>query len=93
MRIKAILLAIFLAPFGALADTIGQTLASSTPLFQETTGFDILGIASSTGTGLIKLVTGNGLAVIYDLKGWIVAGAIIGSVIFFTTRAIRLSRI
>ncbi len=93
MKIKTLILLALFTPVAALADTIGDTLASSTPLFTETTGFDIVALASTTGNGLIKLVIGNGLAVIYDLKGWIVAGAIIGAVIFFTTRAIRLMRI
>ena len=82
----------FLSPFTAFADPIGDTLASSTPLFQETTGFDILGIASSTVKGLLSVVAGNGLEPVFELRGWIIGATIIGAVIFFTTRALRLSR-
>jgi hypothetical protein len=70
---------------------LGDSLASSTPLFYETTGFDIMRVASSTN-GLIKLFIGNGLAIIYQLRGWLVALVIIGTILLFSGKAFRFFR-
>ena len=67
-----------------------DSFASTTRIFYETTGFDILGVASSTGSGAIKLFVGNSLAVIYQLRGWLAAGAVIGFIVLFASRALRV---
>jgi hypothetical protein len=41
---------------------------------------------------LVSLYVGNMLAVLYGFKGWIIVGAIIGSVILFSARAFRFFR-
>lgn len=68
---------------------IKDTLDTTVPLFYETTGFDIMSLASTTGNGLVMLFAGNGLAIIYQLRGWIVALVIIGSILLFAGKAFR----
>ena len=69
-----------------------ESIIASQGIFYSTTGFDIGEVASSTGNNLIKLFIGSGLALLYELRGWIVALVIIGSIIFFAGRAFRFFR-
>lgn len=66
-----------------------NSISSTTSIFEKTTGFDIMKLASTTGNGLVKLFVGNGLAIISQLRGWIVALVIIGAILLFAGRAFR----
>jgi hypothetical protein len=57
-----------------------------------TTGFDVGDVVTWAGDNLIKLFIGSGLAVLYELRGWIVALVIIGAIVYFAYRAFRFFR-
>jgi hypothetical protein len=67
-------------------------IASAQYSMESTTGFNVASTVAWTGDNLIKLFIGSGLAILYLLKGWIVAMVIIGAIIFFSYRAFRFFR-
>jgi hypothetical protein len=91
VKLKLALLLPFL-PLVAHADAISTVIASDTPLFYSTTGYDLFALASSTGSYLLKLTAGFYLQTIYLFRGWIAGALIIGAVIYFSGRAFRFFR-
>jgi hypothetical protein len=70
---------------------MNDLMASASGAFQTTTGFPLAGAGSVTefaGDGLIKPFMGSGLAVLYYLRWWIIAIAVISAVVYFAYRAI-----
>jgi len=67
-------------------DTLITTASSG---FATTTGFSVASVVTWTGDNLIKLFIGSGLAVLYELRYWIVALVIIGAIVYFAYRAFR----
>ena len=67
-------------------------LSSATSTFMTTTGFDVGDVVTWAGDNLIKLFIGSGLAVLYELRGWIVALVMIGAIVYFAYRAFRFFR-
>ncbi len=57
--------------------------------FASTTGFSIADVVTWSGDNLIKLFIGSGLAVLYNLRYWIVALVVIAAIIYFAYRAFR----
>jgi hypothetical protein len=60
--------------------------------FSSTTGFDIIGLINWSGTNLVALFVGSGLALLYELRFWIVALLVIAGVIYFAFRAFQFFR-
>lgn len=71
---------------------MGDLLSSATSTFMTTTGFNVGEVVTWSGDNLIKLFIGSGLAVLYELRGWIVALVMIGAIIYFAYRAFRFFR-
>lgn len=67
-------------------------VAAATTTFNTTTGFDVSSVVVWAGDNLIKLFIGSGLAVLYELRGWIVALVILAAVVYFAYRAFRFFR-
>lgn len=74
-------------PSGFLA-----ALAAATSTFSGTTGIDIDAVVVWSGDNLVKLFIGSGLALLYLLRGWIVALLIISAIVLFAYRAFRFFR-
>lgn len=60
--------------------------------FASTTGFTIGNAVTWTGTNLLDIWIGSGLALLYELRFWIVALIIIGGVVYFAFRAFGFFR-
>jgi hypothetical protein len=71
---------------------MGDLITSATSTFMTTTGFSMADVVTWSGDNLIKLFIGSGLAVLYSLRGWIVALVIIGAIVYFAYRAFRFFR-
>lgn len=71
---------------------MNDLLSNATTTFMTTTGFDVGDVVTWAGDNLIKLFIGSGLAVLYELRGWIVALVIIGAIVYFAYRAFRFFR-
>ena len=71
---------------------MGDLISTATSTFEGTTGFDVSSVVVWAGDNLIKLFIGSGLAVLYELRGWIVALVIIGAIVYFAYRAFRFFR-
>lgn len=67
-------------------------ISNATSSFQTTTGFDISAVVTWMADNLIKVFIGSGLAVLYELRYWIVALIVIGAVVYFAFRAFRFFR-
>ncbi len=67
-------------------------ISTATTTFASTTGFTVDDGVQWAGTNLIKLFLFSGLAVLYNLRGWIVALLVIASIIYFSYRAFRFFR-
>ena len=67
-------------------------IASASGGFASTTGFSIASVVTWSGDNLIKLFIGSGLAVLFELRYWIVALIIIGAVVYFAYRGMRFFR-
>ena len=65
---------------------------AATSTFLGTTGFTMPDVLSWTTTNLIDLFIGSGLALLYTLRGWIVALVVIGAIVYFAYRAFRFFR-
>lgn len=71
---------------------MGTLITDASAGFATTTGFTISSVVTWAGDNLIKLFIGSGLAVLYELRYWIVALVIIGAVVYFAYRAFRFFR-
>lgn len=71
---------------------MGDLITDASAGFASTTGFGISDVVTWSGDNLIKLFIGSGLAVLYNLRYWIVALVIIGAVVYFAYRAFRFFR-
>lgn len=60
--------------------------------FASTTGFTVASAVSWSGDNVVKLFIGSGLAVLYNLRYWIMALIIIYLVVFFGYRAFKFFR-
>jgi hypothetical protein len=68
---------------------MGELITAAESGFASTTGFGITDVVTWSGDNLIKLFIGSGLAVLYNLRYWIVALVIIGAIVYFAYRAFR----
>lgn len=68
---------------------MGDLITAAESGFATTTGFSVGDVVTWSGTNLIKLFIGSGLAVLYELRYWIVALVIIGAIVYFAYRAFR----
>lgn len=71
---------------------MGTLISDASAGFATTTGFAISSVVTWAGDNLIKLFIGSGLAVLYELRYWIVALVIIGAIVYFAYRAFRFFR-
>lgn len=71
---------------------MGDLITAASSGFASTTGFTISSVVSWSGDNLIKLFIGSGLAVLYELRYWIVGLVIIGAIVYFAYRAFRFFR-
>lgn len=71
---------------------MGDLITTATAGFASTTGFTVSSVVQWTGDNLIKLFIGSGLAVLYELRYWIVALVVIGIIVYFAYRAFRFFR-
>jgi hypothetical protein len=70
---------------------MGDLISSAEAGFASTTGFSLGSLVTWTADNLIKLFVGSGLAILYELRYWIVALIVIGGVVFFAYRAMRFN--
>lgn len=68
---------------------MGDLVSTASAGFASTTGFSIASVVTWAGDNLIKLFLGSMIAVLYELRYWIVALIVIGLVIYFAYRALR----
>lgn len=68
---------------------MGDLVTAASSGFASTTGFSISSVVTWAGDNLIKLFLGSMLAVLYELRYWIVGLIIIGLIVFFSYRALR----
>lgn len=71
---------------------MGELITTATAGFASTTGFALSSVVTWAGDNLIKLFIGSGLAVLYELRYWIVALVMISIVVYFGYRAFRFFR-
>ncbi len=71
---------------------MGALVTSAETGFASTTGFAVSDVVSWAGDNLIKLFIGSTLAVLYELRYWIVALLIISVIIYFSYRALRFKQ-
>lgn len=55
--------------------------------FQDTTGFDPVGVFQGFKTGILELFIGNAFNIIYILRWYIIVAFVIGALITFSSRA------
>lgn len=65
---------------------------AATSSFLTTTGFDVSAVVTWAGDNLLKVFIGSGLAVLYNLRYWIVALIIISAIVYFAFRAFSFFR-
>lgn len=73
-------------------DPIGDYVNNSEAGFASTTGFSMGSVISWAGTNLILLFIGNLVGILYSLRFWIAALAIIAGVIYFSFRAFKFNQ-
>lgn len=71
---------------------MGDLVTNASDGFASTTGFTVASVVQWTGDNLITLFIGSGLAVLYELRYWIVALVIISVIVYFAYRAFRFFR-
>lgn len=71
---------------------MGGLISTAESGFSSTTGFTVASVVDWMGDNLISLFIGSGLAVLYNLRYWIVALVIIGAIVYFAYRAFRFFR-
>jgi len=67
-------------------------IAAAEAGFASTTGFSISSVVTWAGTNLFLLFIGSGVALLYELRYWIMALVIIAGVIYFAYRAFQFFR-
>lgn len=67
-------------------------ISNATSSFLTTTGFSVSSVVTWAGDNLIKVFIGSGLAVLYELRYWIVALVIIAAIVYFAYRAFQFFR-
>lgn len=67
-------------------------IASAESGFNTTTGFSVASLVAWAGSNLYLLFIGSGVAVLYELRYWIVGLIIIGAIIYFAFRAFGFFR-
>ena len=70
----------------------GALVGAATSTFQTTTGFTLDSTLSWAVTYFYDLFIGSGLAVLYELRGWIVAIIMIAAVVYFAYRLFQFFR-
>lgn len=70
---------------GALVDTATST-------FSTTTGFTLDSLLAYVSTTFYDLFIGSGLAVLYELRVWIVAIVMISALVYFAYRMFQFFR-
>ena len=68
---------------------IGDMIAFANSAYASTTGFTLTATAAFAGDTFFNLFAGSGLAVLYELRYWIVALLILAAIIYFSFRALR----
>jgi len=68
---------------------MGGLITAAEAAFASTTGFGIDDVVSWAGDNLIKLFLGSMLAVLYELRIWIVVLLVISIIIFFAYRGLH----
>jgi hypothetical protein len=71
---------------------MGDLITDASVGFASTTGFGLGSVVTWTGDNLIKLFIGSGLAILYELRYWIVALVMISVIVYFAYRAFRFFR-
>ena len=71
---------------------MGDLITQAQAGFSSTTGFGISDVVVWSGDNLIKLFIGSGLALLYELRYWIVALVIIAAIVYFAYRAFQFFR-
>lgn len=71
---------------------MNELISTATSTFNSTVGFTPADAVTWTGTNLIKLFIGSGLALLYELRGWIVALVVLSAIVYFAYRAFRFFR-
>lgn len=67
-------------------------ISAATSSFETTTGFGITDVVTWSADNLFKVFIGSGLALLYELRYWIVAIIIIGAIVYFAYRMFRFFR-
>lgn len=70
-------------------DTLLQNATSS---FNTTTGFEMADVVTWMSANLLKPFLGGGLAVLFELRFWIIGLIVISIIVFFAFRAFRFYR-
>ncbi len=65
---------------------MGDLITAAEAGFASTTGFSVASAVAWTGDNLIKLFIGSGLSVLYELRYWLMALAILAAVIYVAYR-------
>ncbi len=71
---------------------MGDLITAAEAGFASTTGFSMASVVAWSGDNLTKLFIGSGLAILYELRYWIVALIAIGILVYFAYRALRFNR-
>jgi len=71
---------------------MGAWITAAEAAFASTTGFAMSDLVTWTGTNLLQLFIGSGVALLYELRYWIVALIVIGGIVYFGFRAFGFFR-
>lgn len=71
---------------------MGALIGTATSTFQTTTGFSLDSVLAWAVTTLYDLFIGSGLAVLYELRVWIVAIVMISALVYFAYRMFQFFR-
>lgn len=83
----ALALGAAMAPALAFAAGPQDLIDTAEAGFASTTGFSVADTVTWSADNLIKVFIGSGLALLYELRYWILALVIIAAVIYFAFRA------
>ena len=70
----------------------GTLVSAATSTFASTTGFTLDSTLSWAVANFYDLFIGSGLAILYELRGWIVAIIMIAAVVYFAYRMFQFFR-
>ena len=71
---------------------MGDLITAAESGFASTTGFTMSAAVDWTGTNLTKLFIGSGLALLYNLRYWIIVLVALPLIVYFAYRAFRFFR-